>query len=263
MSSCASATLDDDPGQHSRASTSGRAHEVPWLDYDGDLKRFAEWPPEKRGSPLVMSGDGSHHPVAQGVCNDNGCRHPSRRRLRLHRRRRGLGRLRAGQPAVGRSQVARAAARGGRPRQLDLVPHSGRLSLRDRQSALGLDVPDREGAGPERPQPQLSARQGDRRLLGDQRHDLDARPVPRLRPLAPARPHRLGLGRRPAGLQAARRSLPGRHRASRRAAANGGSSSRACDGTCSTPSSRRRPRWAFRGSPTSTPATTPASATSM
>ena len=44
----------------------------------------------------------------------------------------------------------------------------------------------------------LSARQGDRRLVGDQRHDLHARPGRRLRPLAPARPHRLGLGRRAA-----------------------------------------------------------------
>ena len=38
----------------------------------------------------------------------------------------------------------------------------------------------------------------------------------RLRPLAAARPHRLGLGRRAADLQAARRPLPRRHRASRR-----------------------------------------------
>ena len=39
----------------------------------------------------------------------------------------------------------------------------------------------------------LSARQGDRRLVGHQRHDLDAGPGRRLRSLAPARPHRLGL----------------------------------------------------------------------
>ena len=85
---------------------------------------------------------------------------------------------------------------------------------RHQQSALRLDVPDREGAGPERPQPQLSARQGDRRLVGHQRHDLDARPGPGLRSLAAARPHRLGLGRRPPGLQAARQSFSRRHRAS-------------------------------------------------
>ena len=88
-----------------------------------------------------------------------------RRRVRLHHRRRGLGRLRAGQPAVGRSEQSRAAAGGRRPRQLDLVSHSGRLSVRDRQSALGLDVQDRAGAGPQRPRAELSARQGDRRLV--------------------------------------------------------------------------------------------------
>ncbi len=54
-------------------------------------------------------------------------------------------------------------------------------------------VPDREGTRPERPRAQLSARQGDRRLLGDQRHDLDARAGGGLRSLAPTRPHRLGL----------------------------------------------------------------------
>ena len=49
------------------------------------------------------------------------------------------------------------------------------------------------GARPQRPRAGLSPRQGDRRLFGDQRHDLDARTGRRLRPLAPARPHRLGL----------------------------------------------------------------------
>ncbi len=93
----------------------------------------------------------------------NGCS-ADRGRIRLYHRRRGLRRLRAGQPALGRSGKSRAAAGGGRARQLDLVSHSGRLSVRDRQSALGLDVPHRAGAGPQRPQPRLSARQGDRRL---------------------------------------------------------------------------------------------------
>ena len=111
--------------------------------------------------------------------------------------------------------LARAAAGGGRPRQLDLVPHSGRLSLRHRQSALGLDVRDREGAGPERPQPEISARQGDRRLLGHQRHDLDARPGRRTTIIG-ASSACTGWGWddvRP-GLQAARQSFPRRHRAS-------------------------------------------------
>ena len=47
----------------------------------------------------------------------------------------------------------------------------------------------------------------------DQRHDLHARPGRRLRPLAPARAHRLGLERRAAVLQAARASFPRRQRA--------------------------------------------------
>ena len=39
----------------------------------------------------------------------------------------------------------------------------------DRQSARRLDVPDRAGAGAERPRAALSARQGAGRLVGDQR----------------------------------------------------------------------------------------------
>ena len=63
---------------------------------------------------------------------------------------------------------------------------------------------DRGGEGAQRPRHRLSARPGARRLVGDQRHDLHARPGRRLRRLAPARPRRLGLGRRAAVLQAAR-----------------------------------------------------------
>ena len=127
---------------------------------------------------------------------------------------------------------ARAAAGSGRTRQLDLVPHPGRLSVRDGQSARRLDVPDREGAGAERPGAQLSARQGDRRLLGDQRHDLDARPGRRLRSLAPARPHRLGLGRRACRSSSGSTAISSATPSITAPAANGGSSSRACAGTC-------------------------------
>jgi len=81
---------------------------------------------------------------------------------------------------------------GGR-RQLDLVSHSGRLSLRHRQSPLGLDVPDRAGSRPQRPLAGLSPRQGDRRFVRHQRDDLDARTSRRLRPLASARSSGLGL----------------------------------------------------------------------
>ena len=104
----------------------------------------------------TLTGDAGEH---------DGRGDAARRRIRLHHRRRGLGRLRAGEPAVGRSEQSRAAARSRRPRQLDLVPHPGRLSVRHRQSALGLDVQDRAGAGPQRPRAELSARQGDRRLV--------------------------------------------------------------------------------------------------
>ena len=55
---------------------------------------------------------------------------------RLHRR----------QPAVGRSQKPRADPGGRRQRQLDLVSHPGRLSLRDRQSRAptGCSRPSRK-----------------------------------------------------------------------------------------------------------------------
>jgi choline dehydrogenase len=95
-----------------------------------------------------------------------------------------------------------AAARGRRQRQLSLDPHPGRLSLLHEQPAHRLVLQDGGRAGAERARAQLSARQGAGRLLVDQRHDLHARPGARLRPLAPAGPHRLGLGRRAALLQA-------------------------------------------------------------
>ena len=81
---------------------------------------------------------------------------------------------------------------------------------------------------------ELSARQGDRRLLGDQRHDLHARPGRRLRPLAPARLAGLVVGRR-AAVSSASTSIISSGRASTTAsAANGASKSRACSGKSST-----------------------------
>ena len=160
-------------------------------------------------------------------------------------------------------QMPRAAARGRRPRQLDLVPHPGRLSVRHRQSALGLDVQDRAGGGPQRPQPQLSARQGDRRLLGHQRHDLHARPGRRLRPLAPARALAAG-----AATTCCRSSSGtsiifwGRatHHARRRRIADRGAARALGHPRCVL---RRRPsRPASSASPISTPATTRARARS-
>ena len=82
----------------------------------------------------------------------------------------------------------------GGQRRLDLVPHPGRLPVRDRQSARRLDVQDRRRGRPRRARAHLSARQGARRLVGHQRHDLHARPGGRLRRLAPARACRAGAG---------------------------------------------------------------------
>ena len=143
-----------------------------------------------------------------------------------------------------------------------LVPHPGRLSLLHRQSALGLDVQDRAGGRAQRPQPQLSARQGDRRLLRHQRHDLYARPGRRLRSLASARAFRLGLERRAAVLPASTRIISSAPATRTRSAANGASRRRACAGTSSTLSATPPSRPASSRSPTSTPATTRARAPS-
>ena len=77
------ATLDDDPGAKPLIHI-WRSHEVPWC------------------APKATS---------RGLQNG---RDSSRGRLRLHRRRRGLRRLRDGQPAVGGSQVARSGPGGRR-----------------------------------------------------------------------------------------------------------------------------------------------------
>jgi hypothetical protein len=38
------ATLDDEPGTKPAVHI-WRSHEVPWLAYEGDIKRYEEWPP--------------------------------------------------------------------------------------------------------------------------------------------------------------------------------------------------------------------------
>ena len=131
-----------------------------------------------------------------------------------------------------------------RQRQLDLVSHSGRLSLCDRQSALRLDVPHRGRAGAQRPLARLSARQGDRRLLRNQRHDLDAGPGRRLRSLAATRAHRLGLGRRAAAFHKAGGSFPRRERASRHGRRMAHRGAAAVAGTSSMRSAGGARRWA-------------------
>ena len=83
--------------------------------------------------------------------------------------------------------------------------HAGRRRRADqRQGRLQLGLLDRAGAQPRRPQAVVAARQGPGRLVVDQRHDLHPRPRPRLRPVAPDGPDRLGLCRRAALFQALR-----------------------------------------------------------
>ena len=128
------------------------------------------------------------------------------RPVRLHRRGCGHGRLRAGEPSQRGSPHPRAPAGGGQERRLPLGPHPGGLSLLHRQPAHRLDDEDGARAGAQRAQPRLPARQGAGRVFVGQRHDLHARPGGGLRPLAPARQPRLGLGRRPALLPEVRGS---------------------------------------------------------
>ena len=187
-----------------RAGAAGKYQMVPGWGGPAPPGTLPSRRPGRRLAPVVTCRGASH-----GRASAAGGR------IRLYHRGRGLRRLRAGEPPVGRCGRPRAPARSWRPRQLDLVPHPGRLPVRHRQSARGLDVQDRAGGGAQRPQPQLSARQGDRRLFRHQRHDLHARPGGRLRPLAPARARRLGLRRRAAVLQAARAPFSGAERSSR------------------------------------------------
>ena len=97
--------------------------------------------------------------------------------IRLRHRRRRLGRLRAGQPAVRRSREPGAGA-GGRPAGLPvgrLHPHAGGADLPDRQPVLRLEVRVRARAAHERPADLPRPRQGAGRLQQHQRHDLPAR----------------------------------------------------------------------------------------
>ena len=129
-------------------------------------------------------------------------------RLRLHHRRRGLRRLRAGQPAERRRRGERAFARSGTgrpsPLYLDSARHGPHARLRD----VRLGLSDRERAQSERPPYRGDARQGARRLVVDQCHGLYARQSRRLRPLGAERRARLVLCRCAAVFQA-RRNLGG------------------------------------------------------
>ena len=136
--------------------------------------------------------------------------------FRLRHRRRGLGRLRARQPAQRRRPEPRAPARIWRQRPLGLHPDAGGAVDPDEQSPLRMGLCDRARAASERPDPADAARQGARRLVLDQRPRLCARQSARLRPLAGGGRGRLGLSRRAALFQARRDAGRGRRPLSRR-----------------------------------------------
>ena len=127
--------------------------------------------------------------------------------LRHHRR--GLGRLRAGQPADRGSRNQSLADRGGRARLEPAYSRSGRLLQDARPPDPDLEIPRRARSRHQRPRHRLYAGQGDRRLLVDQRADLYPRPTRGLRPLGAARQSRLVVGRLPAVLPQGR-ALGGR-----------------------------------------------------
>ena len=102
---------------------------------------------------------------------------------RLHHHRRRLGRLHARGAADRGCGRKRAAARSRRlgPQSVDQA--ALRLGQGAARPHLQLELRDRAGAGARQPPRRMRARQGDRRLVLDQRDGLCARPSRRLRPL--------------------------------------------------------------------------------
>ncbi len=143
------------------------------------------------------------------------------RTVRRSRGGRGVGGRRDGEPAQRGRHDARAAARSGTTRLTlgRLHPHAGRPAVPDRQPLLRLGLPlrprTRDGRAPGLPR----TRQGARRLVVDQRHDLPARQPDGLRPLGRGAWHG-GVGLRPlpallqedGDLHRRRRRLPRRRR---------------------------------------------------
>ena len=88
----------------------------------------------------------------------------SGRRFDYHHRRRGLGRLRPGQPAERRRRARTRPAAGGRRQRLvaDHQDAGGDRSLRHRQSEIRLALHDRARSEPRRPARSVAARQGAR-----------------------------------------------------------------------------------------------------
>ena len=136
-------------GQHACARDCGGELAHPDYTVEIVMSRRADARPaskDGRSRPTRHLEAGRDRPIRYPNWTEHAQTGSSTRRVRLHHRRRGLGRLRARQPAFGRSGQPGPAARGGRQGQLDLVPHPGRLPLRHRQSARRLDVQDRAGS---------------------------------------------------------------------------------------------------------------------
>ena len=114
--------------------------------------------------------------------------------LRLRHRRRGLGRLRARQPADrGRRRRACCCSRpaaGTAIRWIHIPLGWGRILERRLHDWMYFTEPEPDAR---RPAHRMRARQGDRRLVLDQRHGLCARPSRRLRPLGRGGPAALVL----------------------------------------------------------------------
>ena len=219
------------------------------------------------GAGAVAAGFSSWHwraPALQSCAKqDRGNARDGRRNLRLCDRRRGLGRLRAGQPAERGRQRQGGADRGGRPRPQPVDPHAGRLLPQLHQPVGHLAVRLRARAASRRPHHHLAARARARRLQRDQRPALRARPGAGLRRLAPARQRRLVLSRTCCPTSSAPRTrsaaptsttAPAARSAFRRAPER--------RTRCARPSSRPARRPAFRATTTSTAPSRRAPATS-
>ena len=125
------------------------------------------------------------------------------RRVRLRRRGRGLGRLRAGEPAD-RGRQRHGAAAGARRRRQERppgepIPAHAHGALHPHEPAeVQLGLRDRAGARLQPPPDALPARPRARRLQLDKRHGVRARPRPGLRALGSRGRRGLGLPRLPA-----------------------------------------------------------------
>ena len=143
----------------------------------------------------------------------------------------------------GKHSVHRAGVR--RQRSWAVHPDAGGPCLADEHGSLQLGLSLRARAEPQQPAHHRPARQGDRRLVLDQRHGLCPRPRRRLQPLGGSRRARLGLCRRAALLQADGAQPRRRGRLARHATGRCMSSAAASPIPSSTPSSRPASRPGF------------------